>query len=192
MKIEYITSNAQKFEEACHILADWELERVDMDLTEVQGSSEEVIEAKAKEAFNLLKRPLIVEDVSLCCPAIGGLPGPYIKDFLKKIGDRGLCELIHKYADHSVQVKCLAAFIEPGKLPVLFEGVVNGTIVFPRGETRHGPCGWNPIVQPAGMDKTYGEMTIEEHSRVSMRFLALTKLDAYLVDRFRRASLKKS
>ena len=93
MKIEYITSNAQKFEEAHHILSDWELEQVNIDLTEIQGDRFEIINAKAKEALRILNRPLIVEDVSLCCPAIGGLPGPYVKDFLKKIGDKGIYEL---------------------------------------------------------------------------------------------------
>ena len=180
MKIEYITSNEKKFEEAKHILSNWKLERVDLELTEIQGDSDDVIKAKAREAFKILQRPLIVEDVSLCCPAIGGLPGPYIKDFLRKLGEKKLQELIHKYSDHSVKVICLAAFIERDKEPLIFEGVQEGTIVSPRGNTRHGVHSWNPIVQPIGMNKTYGEMTIEEHSKISMRFIALNKLDAYL------------
>jgi hypothetical protein len=126
---------------------------------------------------------LVVEDVSLCCPAIGGLPGPYIKDFLKAIGDQGLYELIHKYPDHSVQVICIAAYIAPHLEPILFEGVVEGKIVAPRGQTRHGTYSWNPIVQPAGSSKTFGEMTMKEHSRVSMRYLALSKLKKYLMER---------
>jgi inosine triphosphate pyrophosphatase len=180
MKIEYITSNQKKFEEAQHILSDFELERVDFDLREIQGSRFEVIAAKAKEALAILNRCLIVEDVSLCCPAIGGLPGPYVKDFLKAIGDRGIFELIHKYEDHSVQVICIAAYIAPGLEPVLFEGIVEGKIVAPRGQTRHGVYSWNPIVQPNGWDKTYGEMSIVEHSKISMRSIALNKLKNYL------------
>jgi len=185
MHIEYLTSNFHKFAEAKHILSSWDLTQVNIDLPEIQGDSHEVISAKAKSAYALLKRPLIVEDVSLCCPAIGGLPGPYVKDFLLKLGSQGLYELIHKYSDHSVQVICLAAYIEEGIQPIIFEGAQEGTIVAPRVSSNLSGGGanlqgWNPIVQPAGMNKTYGEMSLEERSKISMRFLALTQMDRYL------------
>ena len=96
--------------------------------------------------MRILKRPLIVEDVSLCCPAIGGLPGPYIKDFLAKLGAKGIYELIHKYADHSVQVICVAGYARPEMEPVLFEGIVEGIIVAPRGEPERDRSSWNSIV----------------------------------------------
>ncbi len=183
MKIEFITSNAAKYEEAKCILKGWELEQVNIELTEIQGDRFSILHHKAREALRILQRPLIVEDVSLCCPAIGGLPGPYIKDFLRSIGDVGLYELIHNYTDHAVQVICLVGYIEPDKEPIIFEGIVEGTIVAPRGATRHGVYSWNPIVQPLGSDKTYGEMTVEEHSRCSMRFLAFSKLKNFLENR---------
>lgn len=180
MHIEYLTSNHNKFAEAALILSSWQLTQVDVELPEIQGDSHEVIKAKAKSAFELLKRPLIVEDVSLCCPAIGGLPGPYIKDFLLRIGAEGLYELIHKYENHSVQVICLVAYVDASTEPKIFEGIQDGTIVAPRSAHAKSAHGWNPIVQPAGHQKTYGEMTLEERSSVSMRFLALTQLDRYL------------
>ncbi len=190
MHIEYITSNINKFAEAKHILSSWDLTQVDIDLPEIQGDSRDVVSAKAKNAYAFLKRPLIVEDVSLCCPAIGGLPGPYVKDFLLKLGAQGIFELIHKYNDHSVQVICMAAYIDEKGQPIIFEGVQEGTIVSPRvssnlsgGSTNlHG---WNPIVQPLGMNKTYGEMSLEERSKISMRFLALTQLDRFLKEMHR-------
>lgn len=183
MKIEYITSNKQKFQEAQHVLPEFELEQVDIELTEIQGTRKEIIRAKAKEALHILKRPLVVEDVSLCCPAIGGLPGPYIKDFLKALGDKGLYELIHKYSNHSVEVICIVGYIEPNIEPTLFEGIVKGSIVAPKGELRHGIYSWNPIVLPNGSDKTFGEMTLQEHSTMSMRYLALIQLKEYLKSR---------
>lgn len=180
MKIDYITSNRQKFEEAQHVFFDWELQHIHLDLKEIQGSDFEVIKAKANEALHLLKRPLIVEDVSLCCPAIGGLPGPYIKDFLKKLGDQGFSELIHKFSDHSVEAICHAAFAKPGIEPMVFKGSIEGRITAPRGHLNHGIFSWNAIFQPKGFDKTFGEMTLKELSGFSMRCLALTKLKHYL------------
>lgn len=179
-KIEYITSNQQKFEEAKLILSDWELEQINIDLTEIQGDRFKIIQAKAREALRILHRPLIVEDVSLNCSAIGGLPGPYIKDALQKIGDQGIYELIHKYEDPTAQAICVAAYIKSGIEPILFEGIVEGKIVAPKGKLKHGAVSFTPIFQPNGFDKTWGEMTLLEHSQCSMRYLALSKLKHFL------------
>lgn len=180
MKIAYLTSNAKKYEEACHILDGWDVERVDLELTEIQGSRQEIAHAKSLEAVKHLNQPCIVEDVAMVCHAIGGLPGPYIKDFLKAIGDDGIAELISKYDDHSAEVICTAAYGVPGQEPVLFEGIVRGTIVTPRGGMRHGKFSWNPIFQPEGHTQTMGELSMEETAKISMRRLALDKLRHHL------------
>jgi inosine/xanthosine triphosphate pyrophosphatase family protein len=38
--------------------------------------------------------PVLVEDTSLCFNALHGLPGPYIKFFLEKLGHDGLNRMI--------------------------------------------------------------------------------------------------
>ncbi len=62
----------------------------DIDLPEYQGTPEEVAREKCKLAAKHVKGPVIVEDTSLCFNALGGMPGPYIKWFLKEIGPTGL------------------------------------------------------------------------------------------------------
>lgn len=56
---------------------------------EVQGSTQEVAIAKCRRAAELLGRPCITEDTALCFQALNGLPGPYIKYFLKELGHDG-------------------------------------------------------------------------------------------------------
>ena len=181
MKIDFVTGNAQKFEEATHILENWELGHVNLDLKEIQGEIRDIITEKTKEALKISDKPLIVEDTCLCCPAIGNLPGPYIKDFLRKIDDIGLYDMINKYDDKSAKVICTVGYIKPGMdEPILFEGTINGKIVPPKGETRHGKYSWNRIFMPEGYNKTFGEMTIKEHSECSHRRLALLKFKEYL------------
>jgi len=180
MNIYYVTSNEGKFEEAQHILSGWTLVRSDLDLPELQGEREDIVREKAKEGLRRIGHSLIVEDVSVHCHALGGLPGPYIKDFLKKLGFQGLYELVHKYPDHRVDVICTVAYIEPNKEPILFEGLIHGTIVAPRGDTHHGRLSWNPIFLPAGGTKTFGEVSIKDISELSMRNIALIKLKHYL------------
>lgn len=180
MKIEYVTSNQKKFEEAQHILSEWTLEQINIELTEIQGERSEIIKHKAFEAFNKLQKPLIVEDVSLCCPALNGLPGPYIKDFLIHLGSKGIAELIHKYEDHSVEAVCTVAYIELNAPLMIFEGILKGQIVAPRVDLKQGTMGWNPIFLPEGYQRTFGEMTLKERSAISMRYLALIQLKDYL------------
>ena len=60
--------------------------------------------------MNLVKGPVIIEDVSLCCTAVGGLPGPYIKWFLKSVGPEGLYKVVEPHGDHSAYALCIFAF----------------------------------------------------------------------------------
>ena len=59
-----------------------------------------------------------------------------------------------------------------------FEGEIKGTIVNPRGKTDFG---WDPIFQPNGHKKTFGEMTKEEKNKISHRKVAVEKLKEHLL-----------
>ena len=45
----------------------------------------------------LLRGPTLVEDTSLCYNALKGLPGPYCKWFLDKLGHEGLNKMLAGY-----------------------------------------------------------------------------------------------
>jgi len=42
-----------------------------------------------------IQGPVIVEDTCLCFTALGDLPGPYVKWFLKKLGPEGHKHIFH-------------------------------------------------------------------------------------------------
>ena len=58
-----------------------------------------------------------------------------------------------------------------------FDGSINGTMVYPRGNNGFG---WDKIFQPHGHDKTFAEMTEEEKNKISMRGIAAKKLKEFL------------
>lgn len=60
-----------------------------VDLPEYQGEPDEVARSKCQLAASQIKGPVITEDTCLCFNALGGMPGPYIKWFLAKIGPEG-------------------------------------------------------------------------------------------------------
>lgn len=176
MNILYVTGNDQKFEEACHCLPEHTLSRVNLDLTEIQGTPEEIAIQKAKDAARLCQKPIIVEDVSLFLEGLGGFPGPYIKGFLQALGDQGIADLAEKLTTKKATVSCIAAFATPDSEPILAQGMLQGIIVQPRGALKHGKYSWNPIFQPDGFTKTMGELSMQEHAKMSMRKQALSIL----------------
>ena len=55
---------------------------MNLDLPELQGEPLEIAKEKVLIAYRQIKKPVIIEDTSLCYNALKGLPGPYIKWFL--------------------------------------------------------------------------------------------------------------
>lgn len=183
MKIHYITSNKGKFEEALSYFAASKIElvRSPLELDEIQASALDVARHKIIQGFNELQAPCLVDDVSLFCGALGGLPGPYIRAFLEQLGDAGLAELISHYADRSCRVVCHIAYAKSHQEQQIFEGMTEGRIVFPRGLRKPSPHNWNAIFQPDGSDKTFAEMSLEEIAPFSARAKALNRLKNYLL-----------
>ncbi len=81
-----------------------------VDLPELQGEPEDIAREKCRLAALEVDGPVMVEDTSLCFNALQGLPGPYIKWFLDKIGHVGLNNLLAAYPDKSAYAQCVFAF----------------------------------------------------------------------------------
>lgn len=175
MKIHYVTGNKGKFEEAKAIFADTDIEllHTQLELEEIQGTPAAIARHKIEEAYKKLLEPCMIDDVSVHCSAIGGLPGPYIRAFLESIGPAGLAELISRYEDARCQVICTIGYSDANGIVELFTGTVDGTIVLPKGNRLAHTYSWNAIVIPSGEDRTFAEMSLQEASRISARSKAL-------------------
>ena len=175
--LSFVTGNTHKIDEARYALPEFDIQQASFDIPEIQGTQEEIVIDKALKAFALLKKPCIVEDVSLCIDAWKGLPGPYIRTFAETLKAQGLWELVKHLKDTSCSAIATIGYAEQGQKPFLFEGVVKGKLVAPRGTLGWG---FNPIFEPEGMGKTYAEMGGEGKSKISHRKRALEKLHSYL------------
>ena len=176
--LKFVSSNKNKVLEIQHLLAkatSVNVEAVDIDLPEYQGTPEDVARLKTLEAIKVLHSgPVIIEDTSLCFSAWGGLPGVYIKWFLQNLGPDGISKLLEPYDDKNAVAQTIIGFCEgPGQEVVLFTGRTDGKIVGPRGSREFG---WDPCFLPDECDKTYGEMTKDEKNKVSHRARALNQL----------------
>ncbi|MCA0255983.1 MAG: RdgB/HAM1 family non-canonical purine NTP pyrophosphatase [Proteobacteria bacterium] len=117
--------------------------------------------------------PALSDDSGLVIDALGGDPGVYTanwaeredgtRDFvmaMEKV-EKALCDVGAATPEartaRFVSVLCLAW---PDGHTEMFRGEVEGTVVWPPRGTKG--FGYDPIFQPEGFDKTFGELTSEE------------------------------
>ena len=172
--INFVSGNKNKLKELSDIFKenfrDIEIKQLDIDLPELQGLPEDIVKGKLKlalEKAKKLKGPILVEDTSLCFNGYGGLPGPYIKYFLKNIKPEGLYKMACVFDDHTAYAQSIYGLQKNKKEePHLFIGKTPGEIVSPRGPNSFG---WDPCFQPKDYKQTYAEMGEEEKNKISHR-----------------------
>ncbi|KAJ1609027.1 hypothetical protein OIY81_2499 [Cryptosporidium canis] len=153
-KVYLVSGNKRKAEEFLRILdGKLNIELVDIDLPEIQGSPEEITIYKCKSAYERINGPVFVEDTSLCFNAYNGLPGPYVKWFLKSVGAQGLFNMLQGYQDKSAYAMTLIGYFDGSSMsePIIFQGRIDGEIVKPSGEKGFS---WDPIFKPNGYNAT--------------------------------------
>ncbi|XP_002303813.2 inosine triphosphate pyrophosphatase [Populus trichocarpa] len=179
--LTFVTGNAKKLEEVRAILGQTvPFQSLKLDLPELQGEPEEISKEKARLAAVEVKGPVLVEDTCLCFNALKGLPGPYIKWFLQKIGHEGLNNLLMAYEDKSAYALCAYSFaLGPDAEPITFLGKTLGKIVAARGPNDFG---WDSIFQPDGYEQTYAEMPKDEKNKISHRSRALDLVKSHFAE----------
>lgn len=173
----FITGNQNKADYLARFLGE-KVAHHKLDLDELQSLNHRaVIEHKVRQAYEKLGRPVLVEDVALTIPAMGRLPGTFIKYFVEELGPAGLAKVAHSFEDQTaISIVCYA--LHDGKDIHFFEGEMRGSIAKKPAGTRG--FGYDPVFICDGYDKTRGEMTQEEYDLTSGRFKALHKLKAFL------------
>lgn len=179
MNITFITGNQHKVD----YLAKWlniEVPHQKVDMDEIQSLDiREVVEHKVRQAYEIVGKPVLVEDVSLTFTALGRLPGTYIKWFLEELGLDGLCKLANGLEHRGAECAIVYALFD-GQTIEYFGAHQNGTISSsPKGT---GGFGWNAVFIPEGSDITYGEMDEDMFAKWNIRAHAIEKLKEYLTN----------
>lgn len=177
MNVVYVTGNKNKAKYFSKLLG-IDIEHHPADVVEIQSlDAEEVVVAKAKEAYVQLAKPVIVEDTSLELKSMGRLPGTFIKWFLEEIGTEGLCRLADNDPQRLAHASATFVYYD-GKKAKIFKGGLDGTIAKePRGNTDFG---WNPIFIPEGKQQTLGEMNEQEFEAAYTKVKPFAELKKYL------------
>jgi non-canonical purine NTP pyrophosphatase (RdgB/HAM1 family) len=175
--ITLITGNAGKVAELSRLLG-VQVHNQKVELPEVQSTDAEVVSAaKAQAAYDILKRPVVVDDTGLFIHAWGELPGALIAWFLQNVGVEGVLKMLQGWDDRSAHAVTALGYCDEHGVQV-FVGRLDGTIADAvRGENGFG---YDPIFIPEGYDKTFAEFTGEEKDAISMRGQAARKLREYV------------
>lgn len=177
MKLVFVSSNEGKIKEAERILGvGIDIARIHLD--EIQSLDLEVIvKKKAEQAFKLIKKPLIVDDVGLFLDAWNGLPGPFIKFIEEIMGYKKLLNILENEKNRRTVIRSVIGFHDGNKIHI-FTGEVKGE--FQREAKGDSGWGFDPYFLPDGHSETFAQMGQVNKSKISHRGLALKKLRTHL------------
>ncbi len=180
--MKLVTTNKHKLEEFQSFLHPIRIEQVHLELDEIQGTAEEVVRGKVRQAFNRLKEPVLVDDTGLFIHAWKDLPGIYIRHFLDNVGNSGVHRMLLDFDEKGATATCFIGYADKTGNVRIFSGSIEGKIVAPRGSNNFGTKGWDAIFLPKGSDKTFGEMSTKEKSEDSHRIRALQQVKKFLTE----------
>lgn len=176
-KLYFVTSNEEKAEEARMIL-EMPVEIRKADLIEIQSLDlKEIVRDKARQAFEIVGEPVIVDDVGFFLEAWNGFPGPFVKYILDTVGKEGILKMLENEENRNV-IAAAAIGFHDGKKIHTFVGEKQGIVAFQaRGDNGFG---WDSIFIPKSSDKTYAQMTSEEKNAISHRRVSMEKFKQFL------------
>lgn len=170
----------------------WPLSLAEEELLEIQGTAADIVRHKCVAATRILRNLtggwgawVLVEDTSLELDALGGFPGPYIKDFARHMSLCDIAEMCKRSGKVHGTAVCslaLAPLRSPDDDVTVFSGTCVGEIVAPV-ETE-GAFGWDPLFRPLGSSRTFAEMTADEKNACSHRGAAVRNFVAQSTNLF--------
>jgi XTP/dITP diphosphohydrolase len=131
---------------------------------------------------------VVADDSGLEVDVLNGAPGVYSARYAGPAAkdNDNIQRLLSELRGYSLagppsaRFRCVLALARDGELLDTFEGAVEGEIIDqPRGI---GGFGYDPVFQPAGLTKTFAELSPVEKNQISHRANAIRLLRDALVD----------
>jgi len=188
MKLVIATNNIHKINEIRHLLNE-KIELLSLgdigcraELPETEMTLEGNAVQKALYIYEHFNVNCFADDTGLEIDVLKGEPGVFsaryagenctYEDNIRKV-----LTAMQEKKNRSARFKTVIALVINGKIKT-FEGIVEGMIRDQK--LGNNGFGYDPIFQPAGLEKTFAEISLEEKNRISHRAIALQKLVKYL------------
>ena len=177
-RLLFASSNRHKFSEAKNILDSYgvQLSFFPCSLAEIQSNSiKDISKHKAKHAFSLSKKPVIVEDDGLEITSLQKFPGPYSSYVFDTIGNKGILNLLGR--NRTAFFVSVITYCDKNNL-ISFEAKISGKI---SQRIKGKGWGYDPIFIPKGKAKTFAEL--DDKNSISHRYNALKKFSKWFLDK---------
>ena len=177
----FASSNEHKFQEAERILANlgMQINLFKTTLQEIQSNNlNDIAEKKAINAYDLIQKPVIIEDDGLFINSLDGFPGPYSSYVYDTIGNKGIMNLLENSEVRDAKFVSIIAYCDSDCDVKLFESSIPGKI---SSIIEKGGWGYDPIFIPDGESKTYAN--VSDKDKFSHRSAALTKFSNWFLDK---------
>jgi len=177
----FASSNEHKFQEAERILANlgMQINLFKTTLEEIQSNNlNDIAEKKAINAYDLIQKPVIIEDDGLFINTLNGFPGPYSSYVYDTIGNKGIMDLLENSKVRDAKFVSIIAYCDSDCDVKLFESSIPGKI---SSIIEKGGWGYDPIFIPDGESKTYAN--VSDKDKFSHRSAALTKFSNWFLDK---------
>ena len=177
----FASSNEHKFQEAERILANlgMQINLFKTILEEIQSNNlNDIAEKKAINAYDLIQKPVIIEDDGLFIDSLDGFPGPYSSYVYDTIGNKGIMNLLENSEIRDAKFVSIIAYCDNDYGVKLFESSIPGKI---SSVIEKGGWGYDPIFIPDGESKTYAN--VSDKDKFSHRAAALTKFSNWFLDK---------
>jgi len=131
MEVIFVTSNNGKVRNAAAALKPFgiRVRQVSVDLIESRAEDPaEIAMEKAKQAFKLLRKPVIVEDSGFFIESLGGFPMTHIKYSLKTLGTKNILKMLKGIRNRKAEWRMTLAFVYGNGRTKSFTFVEKGVI----------------------------------------------------------------
>jgi XTP/dITP diphosphohydrolase len=189
MEIIFATQNAHKISEVQSILGDrytiispGQL-GFEGDIPEEAPTLEGNAFQKARFIHKMFNLPCFADDTGLEVKALDGAPGVYSARYAGegKNSEDNIAKLLNELSDkdsREARFRCVIAYIDHRGAEHLFEGIVNGQILFEK-QGAEG-FGYDPVFCPDGFLISFAQMSQIEKNLISHRGRAVSKFVTFL------------
>jgi XTP/dITP diphosphohydrolase len=189
MDIVFATKNAHKISEVQSILGKGytvvcpEQLGFEGEIPEEEATLEGNALQKARFIYRMFNLPCFSDDTGLEVKSLNGAPGVYSARYAgeDKSSEDNIVKLLKELSDkenREARFRCVIAYIDSSGAEHLFEGIVNGKILFEKqGDEGFG---YDPVFSPEGFHISFAQMSPIEKNLISHRGRAVSKFVDYL------------
>jgi XTP/dITP diphosphohydrolase len=171
--VYFATTNKEKLVIAQTVCSQFNIKvfQASADIDEIQGEDPvPIVKDKAKRAYELLLKPIVVSDDSWDIPALNGFPGAYMKSINSWFKPNDFIRLMKEIEDRTIIFHQYLAYYDGDTMKV-FRNDIKGKIIHkPRGKNDKSP---NMTVTELDIDngKTIAEVFEQGEKAVAERYL---------------------